>query len=117
MDFITHLPTSNGRSVLMVVVDRLFKYNHFIPMVEGFTSPYVAEAFVREIVRLHGFPTSIVSDRDPVFMSHFWKELFHLQGTVLSTSSSYHPQSNGQTEAVNRCIEDYLCCFVVDSPS
>jgi hypothetical protein len=76
----------------------------------------VAEAFVKEVVRLHGIPLSLVSDRDPLFISHFWRELFKLQGTTLKMSSSYHPETDGQTEVINRCLESYLRCFVADQP-
>jgi len=76
----------------------------------------VAKAFVTNIVKLHGVPNSIASDRDKNFVSTFWSTLFKLQGTALKMSSSYHPQTNEQTEVVNRILEQYLCCFVGDQP-
>lgn len=78
MDFITGLPKSKGYDVVLVVVDRLSKYSHFVPLKHPYTAKVIAELFVKEIVRIHGFPTSILSDRDPVFMSKFWQELFKL---------------------------------------
>ena len=100
----------------MVIVDLLTKYGHFTPMASGFTSQSIALAFVWDIVRLHGKLCSIVSDSDRVFLTTFWKELFLLQGTSLAMSSAYHPQTDGQTEALNGCLKMYLCCFVVDEP-
>ncbi|KAL6322877.1 hypothetical protein AAG906_020920 [Vitis piasezkii] len=102
------LPSSNGYTTIMVVVDRLTKYAHFIALKHPFTTVTVAKAFVANVVRLHGIPTSIVSDRDKVFISSFWQTLFQLQGTKLCMGSSYHPQSDGQTEVVNRTLEQYL---------
>ena len=111
MDFIEGLPSSNGYTAIMVVVDCLNKYAHFVALKHPFTAIIVAN-----VVRLHGIPTSIVSDRDKVFISSFWRALFQLQGTKLCMSSSYHPQSDGQIEVVNRTLEQYLRCFAGDQP-
>ena len=78
MDFIEGLPPSNCHTVIMVVVDRLTKYVHFVPLKHPFTSKTVAKEFITYIVKLHGIPTSIVSDKDKIFVSSFWKNLFQL---------------------------------------
>jgi hypothetical protein len=114
MDFITGLPKSEGKSVIMVIVDRLTKYTHFCALSHPFKASTVATAFMETVQKLHGSPKIIVSDRDPIFTGHFWTELFSCLGTQLAHSSSYHPQSDGQTEIVNKCLEGYLRCFVSD---
>lgn len=116
MDFIEGLPLSNGHTVIMVIVHCLSKYAHLVPFKHPFTATTVAKAFVNNVIHLHGIPTSIVSDHDKVFISLFWQPLFQLEGARLCMTSSYHPQSDGQTEVVNRTLEQYLRCFAGDQP-
>jgi hypothetical protein len=91
MDFITVLPKSRNKSVIMVVVDHLSKYAQFFTLHHPFIASTVAQIFMNQVFKLHGMPHSIFSDRDPTFMSNFWQELFKLQGTQLHLNSSYHP--------------------------
>lgn len=115
MDFIDGLPKKEGYEAIFVVVDRMSKYAHFFNS-HPYTAKSVAELFVKEIVRLHGYPRSIVSDKDRVFTGRFWTELFKLARTKFHRSSSYHPQTDGQIEVVNRGVEAYLRCFYGERP-
>lgn len=115
-NFITGLPKSRGYEVVLVVVDKLSKYSRFILLKHPYTTKSIAQLFVKEIMRLHGIPNSLISDRDPLFVSNFWLELFKLQGTELQMSSAYHPKTGGQTEVINQCLESYLRWFASDQP-
>ena len=104
MDFVEGFPKVGGKSVVLTVVDRFSKMVHFVPLGHPYTALTVAQAFFDNIVKLHGFPTSIVSDRDPVFTSGLWTELFKLAGVKLRLSSAFRPQTDGQSEVANRVL-------------
>ena len=116
MDFIEALPKSEGSDTIWVIVDRLSKYAHFIPLNYPFNAKDLARIFVKEVIRLHGIPKSVVSDRGSTFLGNFWQEIHKLQGTQLRFSSAYHPETDGQTEVVNKRLGDYLRCFASSKP-
>lgn len=89
MDFIEGLPKSEGYNVILVVVDKLTKYAHFIALKHPYTTTHIAQVFMDNIVKLHGLPNSIVTDRDTIFLSNFWKELCKLYRVNLHLSTAY----------------------------
>jgi transposase InsO family protein len=109
MDFIMGLPrTQSGYDSIWVIVDRLTKVAHFIPVKTTYFGPYLAELYMSRIVCLHGVSKKIVSDRGTQFTSKFWERLHETLDTQLHFSSAYHPQTNGQIERVNQILEDML---------
>jgi hypothetical protein len=94
------------------VIDRLTKFSHFYAISTDYNAIQVAELFFREFFRLHGLLRNIVSDRDSRFMGTFWRDLFRLVGIEKIPNTSYHPQTNGQTEIVNKWVEGYLRNYV-----
>ena len=116
LDFIVGLPPYQGHTTILVVVDRFSKGIHLGTLPAAHTTYMVATLFINVVVKIHGVPRSLVSDRDPLFLSHFWQELFRASGTHLRMSYAYHPQSDGQTEVINRIVEQYLCAFMHRRP-
>ncbi|KAD6453660.1 hypothetical protein E3N88_08366 [Mikania micrantha] len=115
MDLITKLPkTRKGYDAIWVIVDRLTKSAHFIPIRESYSSEKMAEVYVKEIVSRHGIPVTIVSDRDTRFTSHFWRNFQKELGTKLLLSTAYHPQTDGQSERTIQTLEDMLRACIID---
>ena len=115
MDFIVGLPRSRaGNDSIWVIVDRLTKLVHFVPVKTTFTAERLARIFIQQIVRLHGVADNIVSDRGSTFTSRFWRSFQETMGTRLDFSSLFHPQTDGQTERVNQVLEDMLRACVID---
>jgi hypothetical protein len=113
MDLITKLPTtSRGNDAIIVFVDKFSKMVHYAATTTTCAAPEVARIFFDNVVKLHGVPKSIISDRDPRFTSRFWQQLWKLLGTELRMSTSHHPQTDGQTERSNRTLEDILRHYV-----
>ena len=109
MDFIVGLPkTPSGHDSIWVIVDQLTKVAHFIPVRTEYKGNKLAQLYINNILRLHGVPSRIVSDRGTQFIVRFWKSLHKALGTRLDYSSAYHPQTDGQTERVNQILEDML---------
>jgi hypothetical protein len=116
MDFIVGLPhTSRGYNSIWVIVDRLTKSAHFIPVAMTYRVGQYAELYVSHIVRYHSISNIIISDRGSIFVARVWEQLHECLGTHIIRSSAYHPQTDGQTERVNQIIEDMLCaCVLID---
>ncbi|GJU91914.1 putative reverse transcriptase domain-containing protein [Tanacetum coccineum] len=115
MDFVTKLPkTTNGYDTIWVVVDRLTKSTHFLPMRETDPMKKLMKLYIKEVVTRHGVPVSIISDRDGRFTSLLWKALNKALGTRLEMSMAYHPKTDGQSERTIQTLEDMLCACVLD---
>ena len=113
MDLITALPrTKSGFDAIVVFVDKLTKWATYVPTTTNVDAPGLARLFFQHIVRLHGIPSAIVSDRDPRFTSLFWNALWQQLGTKLQMSTAFHPETDGQTERQNRTLEEMLRAYV-----
>ena len=115
MDFVVGLQvTERKHDSVWVVVDRLIKSAHFLPVRTDYSLDKLAELYIKEIVRLHGIPVSIISDRDMRFTLRFWGKLQEALGTRLNFRTIFHPQTDGQSERVIQVLEDILRSFVID---
>ncbi|KAI2660885.1 Transposon Tf2-9 polyprotein [Labeo rohita] len=111
IDFVTGLPDSQGKNTILTIVDRFSKAVHLVALTGLPSAKDTAELILEHVVRLHGFPKDIVSDRGPQFTAKFWQAFCRLVGTTSSLSSGHHPQTNGQTERANQQLERFLRCF------
>ncbi|GKF08811.1 reverse transcriptase domain-containing protein, partial [Tanacetum coccineum] len=115
MDFITKLPrTSSGYDTIWIIVDRLTMYAHFLPMKEYDLMDRLTIPYLKEVVSRHGVPVSINSDQDGRFTSHCWQSLQKALGTRLDISTTYHPQTDGQSVRAIQTLEDILHACVID---
>jgi hypothetical protein len=115
MDFVVGLPRSRrGNDSIWVIVDRLTKTARFIPAKVTWKAKQLADAYVKEVLRLHGVPKTIVSDRDTKFVARFWNELQRAFGTTLNYSTAFHPATDGQTERTIQTLEDMLRACALD---
>ena len=112
MDLVTGLPPSRGFDAITVYVCRLTRYALIAPTRTTVTAEQLAQLTLQTVARAHGFPRTIVSDRDPRFTARFWDHYWRLSGTTLSMSTAYHPQTDGQTERANRTLEQTLRAYV-----
>ena len=117
LDFVTGLPSSQGHTVILTVVDRFSKMAHFVPLPKLPSAKETAQLMLLHVFRLHGLPADVVSDRGPQFISVFWREFCSLMGATVSLSSGFHPQTNGQSERMNQEMETALRCLVSRNPS
>jgi hypothetical protein len=116
MDFVVGLPlTSHRHNVILVIVDKLTKSAHFIPIRDTYDVTNVACVFVSKVIHLHRIPKNIISDRDSRFTSRFWTSLQSALGTKLNLSTTYHPKTDGKTERLNEVMEDMLRMYVMDN--
>lgn len=115
MDFVVGFPkTRRNHDAIWVIVDRLTKSAHFLPIRISSSLDELSKLYIKEIVRLHGIPVSIVSDRDSRFTSRFWRSFQDAMGTSLDFSTAFHPQTDGQTERVNQILEDMLRACILE---
>jgi len=115
MHFIVDMPRTNKHhDVILVIVDRLIKSAHFLAIKVTFTNEYLVDIYLKEIVRLHGIPLSIASDRDTKFVSKFWHGFQSAMGTELCLSTAFHPQTDGQSKRTVQTLEDMLRACALD---
>ena len=116
MDFVNGIPkTQKGNDSIWVIVDRLTKVAHFIPVRTSYGGDKLAQLYVDNIVKMHGVPSTIISNRGTQFTSKFWKRLHEAMGTKLDFSSAYHPQTDVQTKRINQIIEDMVRACVLEN--
>ena len=117
LDFVTRLPKNqNLNDSIMVLVDKLSKEAHFIPIKTTYKVANLADISLKKIFRLHGIPKVIISDRDPKFIGNFWKSILKGLNTTLNFSALFHPQTDGKTERVNQVLEYLLRMYVKEQP-
>jgi hypothetical protein len=117
LDFIIGFPrTQKSKDSIMVVIDKISKFAHFIPVMSTFKAISITKIFMKYFFRLHGIPKMVISNRDVKNTSSFWKELFAELNTNLNFNTSYHPQMDGETKRTNQIIEDMLCMYVRTKP-